>query len=81
MSRRRFVLRYRGDGPPPEADLERLRRLPGTTVLDASSRMVLVESAEDSLAGLVEAFPDWVVAPQQTIALPDTRPRISGPPE
>lgn len=81
MSRRRFVLRYRGDGPLPDTDMERLRHLPDITVVDVSPRMVLVESAEEFFDVLVEAFPEWLVAPEQTIALPDTRQRISRPQE
>ena len=81
MPRRRFVLRYRGDGPKPEADVERVRRLPEATMVDESSgRMMLVESDEGPLRELVESLPDWVAAPEQRIPVPDTRKRVKRPP-
>jgi len=81
VSRRRFVLRYRGDGPKPEADVERVRRLPDATMIDESpGRMVLVESDEGPLRDLVESLPGWVAAPEQMIPVPDARKRVKRPP-
>lgn len=76
MERRRYVLRYRGQGAKPSADVEHVRHLAGITVLDeSSSKMVLVECDEESTTALAEALPDWVVAPEQTFDVPDTRKR------
>jgi hypothetical protein len=82
VSRQRFVLRYRGEGPKPQADVERVRHLPGATVIDETpGRMVLVESDEGPLRELVESLPDWVAAPEQMIPVPDTRKRVTRPPD
>jgi hypothetical protein len=78
----RFVLRYRGAGVKPEADVERVRALAGAVIVDDSSaRMVVVESPPAPLRDLVGTLPDWVMAPEQTYVVPDTRPRVERPPE
>ena len=77
MERRRYVLRYRGQGVKPPADVEHVRHLVGVTVVDeSSSKMLLVECDEESTTGLAEAMPDWIVAPEQTFDVPDTRKRV-----
>jgi len=82
MAKQRFVLRYRGDGAKPAADVERVRALADASVVDdSSSRMLLVESDQQPLRDLVEALPDWVMAPEQSFAVPDTRERVERPPE
>ncbi len=74
---KRFILRYRGEGSKPEADVARIRALPDLTVLDdSSSRMLLVESTEKELRELMEGLPDWKMSPEQLIELPDPRPRL-----
>ncbi|MGI9121120.1 MAG: hypothetical protein ACR2G7_13545 [Acidimicrobiales bacterium] len=76
MDRRRFILRYRGSGPKPAADVERVRSLRGVTVLDDSAaRMLLIECDERPPTEVAETLTDWVVAPEQTFAVPDTRKR------
>jgi len=78
----RFVLRYRGEGSKPEADVERVRALADTVVVDdSSSRMLLVESHDRPLRDLVDSLPHWVMAPEQTYAVPDTRKKVKGPPD
>lgn len=72
----RFILRYKGSGPKPDEDVERIRGLAGTRVLDDSSRMLLVAAPESELQGLINSMPDWVMSPEQTIQLPDPRPKI-----
>ena len=74
VERRRYVLRYRGAGPKPAADVDAARRLPGVTVVDDSAaKMLLVECEGEPATRLAEALPEWVVAPEQTYAVPDTR--------
>lgn len=78
MGGRRYVLRYRGAGSKPPADVERARHLLGVRVLDESSaKMVLVECDDESASDLTATLPDWVVAPERTFDLPDdTRKRL-----
>ena len=80
MSRPRFVLRYRGSGPKPEADVARVSGLPDAVVVDASPRMLLVESEAEPLQALIDSLRDWVMAPEQEFALPDTRKKPVRPP-
>lgn len=79
MDKARFILRYRGDGSKPAADVDQVRRLPGTVVVNDSSRMLLVESDPEPLRRLVESLPQWVMAPEQTYAVPDTRKKVERP--
>ena len=79
MAKARFVLRYRGEGPKPPADVARVRDL-ADDVVDSSARMLLVESDDEPLRALVDSLPDWVMAPEQTFSVPDTRKYVEGPP-
>lgn len=77
MAKRTFVLRYRGDGPKPAADVARIRDLPQATVLDDSStKMMLVESDEQPLRELTDSWDEWVVAPARGVPVPDVRKHI-----
>jgi len=58
----------------------RVAELPGAVVVEASPRMLLVESDPEELQALVDLLPDWVVAPEQHLPLPDTRQRAERPP-
>lgn len=74
MARRRFVLRYRGSGPKPAADVDSARRLAGVTVVDESgAKMLLVECDEDVVGELAERLPEWIIGPEQSYTVPDTR--------
>jgi hypothetical protein len=71
----RFILRYRGQGAKPAADVERVRNLKGAKVLDDSSpRMLLVEAHEETLRGAVADLHDWMVSPERTYAVPQPSP-------
>ena len=76
MALHRYVVRFKGRGLKPLADVEQVRRLPGVTVIDESSRMLLIEGDDDAVTILAEALPGWVVAPEKTYPLPDTRKRL-----
>ena len=82
MATHRFVLRYRGEGPKPEADVARVRELPDVDVVDSSDRMLLVEVASHSerLRDLVAALPGWVMGADQQYDVPDTRRKVERPP-
>jgi len=73
-------MRYRGEGPGPDAVAARVAALPSAVVIDASPRMLLVESDPEELRALVDLLPDWVVAPEQHLPLPDARKRAERPP-
>jgi hypothetical protein len=72
----KYILRYRGEGMRPEEDVELIRSLPKTAVLDDSGRMLLVEAPEDDLRMALQSLPDWVMAEEKFIPLPDPRPKV-----
>ena len=80
MTKPKFVLRYRGDGATPDADVARVRDLQDAVVVDESSKMLLVESEPEPLRALMETLPDWIMAPEQQYGVPDTRKQVEGPP-
>ncbi len=81
MAKTRFVLRYRGDGSKPDADVAKVQELADTVVVDSSPRMLLVESEPQRLPDLMDALPDWVVDVERTYDVPDTRKKVVGPPD
>ena len=82
MARRRFVLRYRGEGPKPDADVARVHELTDAVVLDdSSSRMLLVEAEPEPLRDLVDGLGDWVMGPDVVYEVPDTRKKVLRPPD
>jgi len=82
VAKARFVLRYRGEGAKPEADVRRVRALADTVVVDDSSpRMLLVEAHDGPLRDLLGSLPDWLMAPEQTYAVPDTRKKVERTPD
>ncbi|HTJ76815.1 MAG TPA: hypothetical protein VL337_15775 [Acidimicrobiales bacterium] len=80
MAKGRFVLRYRGEGVVPDADVTRVQQLPGAVVVDSSARMLVVEADAGPLRALVDGLPDWVLAPEQAFVVPDVRQKIERPP-
>jgi hypothetical protein len=77
----RFILRYRGDGDCPETDVAQVRDLPDAEVVGESSKMLLVESDPEALRALLATLPNWMMAPEQQYGVPDTRKRVTGPPD
>ena len=76
-----FVLRYRGEGPIPDADAAKVHELEEAVVVDSSSRMLVVESEPEALRALVATLPNWIMAPVQQYGVPDTRERVEQPPD
>jgi hypothetical protein len=74
----RYILRFRGAGAKPAADVERVRALPHATVLDDTRRMLLVEAPAEELEGVLKDLPDWSVSEEQVVTLPDPRPHVRG---
>jgi hypothetical protein len=70
-----YILRYIGTGPRPAADVQRIRAVPELTVLDDSSRMMLVEASEQQLTKVMGSMPGWTWSPERRIHLPDPRPK------
>ncbi len=60
--------------------MARIRALAGGEVVDESSRMLVVDAHPERLTALVEELGDWVVAPDHSSPVPDTRHRIEHPP-
>jgi hypothetical protein len=82
VAKGRYVLRYRGgDAGPAGLDAAQLTGLAGVTILDSSPRMFLVEAEHEPLRQLVDTLPDWVMAPEQSYDVPDTRMKVERPPE
>lgn len=80
MAKERFVLRYGGEGSKPDTDVALVHGLPEAVVVDSTSRMLLVEADPEPLRRLVDTLPDWVMGPEQSYAVPDTRQRVERPP-
>ena len=72
----RYILRFRGKGTRPVQDVERIRALPNTVVLDDSSQMILVEAPEAELKAAVASMPQWMVSEERVVPLPDARPKL-----
>jgi hypothetical protein len=73
---KRFVVRFTGNDEPPPEDLDRIRALPESKVIDSSPRMLLMEAPDAALAELVRSIPSWSVSPEEFTPLPDPRPKI-----
>jgi hypothetical protein len=75
-----FVLRSRGPGTDFDDVVALVRSLPEVRLLDVSApRMLLVAMADAEADHLAQSLPGWIVAPQQTYALPDPRPHPRSP--
>jgi len=77
----RFILRYHGPGPAPAGDVAQLRSLEDAVVVDASSRMFLVESEPEALRSVLADLPHWIMTPEQAYGVPDVRATIERPPD
>ena len=76
MEKSRFIFRFRGTGPIPSEDLERIHALPEVDIVDSTSRMLLVQATEEDIKSLAQTMPEWVLSPEQTVSLPDPRPKV-----
>ena len=64
---RHYVIRYRGRGPAPAADVARI--VGAVHVLDHVSRMLLVEGCAAQMASLAATLPRWLVREERAFAL------------
>ena len=72
----RFILRFKGAGEKPAQDVQRIRSLPGTTVVDDSDRMILIEGPATKIEELVKELPQWSLSKEHFVQLPDPRPKL-----
>jgi len=73
----RFIVRYRGKGKKPAADVEQFRGLEQTKVLEETPRMLLLEAPECALLSKASAMPDWVVSAEKSYAAPRPSPVLA----
>jgi hypothetical protein len=66
----RYILRYTGGGTPPAPDLDRIRSLPGLSVVDASSPQLYLIEATDAAVRQFKEMPSWALSPERFVPLP-----------
>jgi hypothetical protein len=69
----RFILRFRSQGSPGPAQLAEVDALHGVKVLDRTPRMLFVEGEESVLQSFVDSVKGWVLIPETSYRLPDSR--------
>lgn len=74
----RFILRFRGNGATPLQMAEAAIREQGLSVVDQSSRMLLLEGAMGAaaLSVLKNSLPGWSVSEKRSYSLPSPIPRV-----
>ena len=60
----------------PGADIERIASLPDAKVIDRTSRMLLVETSEDTIPRAAQEMPEWAMSLEQFTPLPPQGPRL-----
>jgi hypothetical protein len=73
---KRYILRYTGTTSAPADHVASILATPGTTVVDRSPKMLLVDGEEPALRKTLKSMPEWSLHSEQTLSLPDTRKRI-----
>lgn len=74
---KKYILRYGGDGVKPKAQVELIRALPHTRILDEDSpQMLLVEAPLEELQKAMDSLPDWRVAEERFFSLLDKPPKL-----
>jgi hypothetical protein len=72
----RFILRFRGSGPKPLQDVEKIYSVQSIHVLDDSSpRMLLVEAPRAALTKVISSMQDWIMSAEIGFQVPDPRPK------
>ncbi len=72
----KYILRYTGGGNTPIEDVRQIRAVPSITVLDNSSRMLLVQATETTVRHLLREMTGWVYGPEQTYEIPNPHPKV-----
>jgi hypothetical protein len=73
---KKYILRFTGSGAKPAADVARIRKTEGVTVLDEAPRMLLVQCAKTRAKQLVDSLDNWVMSEERTVELPNPRPKV-----
>jgi hypothetical protein len=71
-----FILRYTGEGSPPDKDVQHIKNACDVEVLDMDERMALVCSTDEAVSGLSQDLPEWIVSGMLRVELPDLRPHV-----
>jgi hypothetical protein len=71
----RFILRFQGEGTVPSLDIERVRALPGTTILDESlPHLIMIEGPEDFLRAALGTMNGWSISQERIYRSPGRHP-------
>jgi hypothetical protein len=63
-------------GEKPAEDVRRIRSLPNATIVDDSSRMLLVEVPGEKITKLIKSLPQWSLSPESFVPVPNPRPKL-----
>jgi|GEM_PF-3957499 len=67
------------NGCTPEEELTQAIKETEATVIDkASNQMMLVEADASDVAELRQSLPNWIITPERSVPLPDTRKKVNG---
>lgn len=66
-------MRYRGNGPAPVAEIDRVRSDARLTIVDESPRMLLVETTDAAAESLRSELNGWLISEEQLYAQADPR--------
>jgi hypothetical protein len=72
----RCILRFSGSGMSPAQVTEYLQGSAGISVLDTSSKMLLIEGAKSDIELATRNLEGWKVVPETSTPLPDTRKKL-----
>jgi hypothetical protein len=72
----RYIVRFTGNKEPSDEHIRKVQTRPDVNVVDSSKKMMLIETTPEVADSLSKTLPDCVVTPEQTIPLPDPRPKL-----
>lgn len=74
-----FILKYKGDDVKElAADIKLIKSTKDLTIIDESSRLLLVEMSEKVKEHLEVKLNKWSLFPQTIIKKPDTKKKLKG---
>ena len=72
----RCILRFSGTGMSPSLVAGRLQSRAGIAVLDATSKMFLIEGAKADIELATQNLEGWQLIPETSTPLPNTRKKL-----